>query len=61
MNICDQLQATATLFPPPSEISPGTRWVEGWLGPRGGLAAMEKKRNLPSLQDIELHSSAVKP
>jgi hypothetical protein len=25
----------------PGEIAPGTHWVEGWVGPRAGLDAME--------------------
>jgi hypothetical protein len=25
------------------ELAPGTHWIGGWLGPRTGLEAMEKK------------------
>jgi hypothetical protein len=29
------------------EIGPDTHWIEGWVGPRAGLDAMEKRKILP--------------
>jgi hypothetical protein len=31
----------------PRPLFPGTHWVRGWLGPRAGLDAMEKKKIFP--------------
>jgi hypothetical protein len=40
-----QLHAPAAL--PPGEIAPGTHWIGGWMGPRDGLEAMDKRQILP--------------
>jgi hypothetical protein len=31
---------------PPGERAPGPLWIGGWLGPRAGLNAMEKRNIL---------------
>jgi hypothetical protein len=36
----------------PGEIAHGTHWMRGWVTPRGGLDAMEKRKILP-LSGIE--------
>jgi hypothetical protein len=28
------------------EVVPGTHWIRGWVGPRGGLDALEKRKIL---------------
>jgi hypothetical protein len=45
-----QLHAPATL--PPGKEPPDTRWIEGWVGPRGGLDDVEKRKflTLPGLE-----------
>jgi hypothetical protein len=32
----------------PDEIDPRTHWIRGWVGPRGGLDAVEKTFSSPS-------------
>jgi hypothetical protein len=48
---CVQLHASAVLLPEKSP--PGTHWIGGWVGPKAGVDAMEKRKNL-SLPEIEL-------
>jgi hypothetical protein len=36
----------------PGERAPGTHWLGGWVNPRAGLDAMEKKKHL-ALSEIE--------
>jgi hypothetical protein len=36
--------ATLTSCFTPREIAPGTHWIGGWVGPRAGLDAVEKRR-----------------
>jgi hypothetical protein len=31
----------------PRERAPGTHWIGGWVDPRGGLDAVEKRKFLP--------------
>jgi hypothetical protein len=38
MEVSGQLHAPVAL--PPGEKTPGTHWIEGWVGPRGGLDAV---------------------
>jgi hypothetical protein len=42
----------------PGERAPGTHWIGGWVGPRVGLEAVEKRKFLP-LPEIE--TGAVQP
>jgi hypothetical protein len=41
-----QLHAHAAL--PTGERAPGTHWIGGWVGPRTGLDAMQRRKILPS-------------
>jgi hypothetical protein len=36
----------------PSRFTPGTHWIRGWVGPRAGLDAVEKRKflTLPGLE-----------
>jgi hypothetical protein len=34
----------------PGEITPGTYWIGGWVGPRADLHAVEKRKILPCLE-----------
>jgi hypothetical protein len=51
MEVSGQLHALATLLP--VEIAPGNHWMGGWVGPRPGLDAMEKRKAFP-LMGIKL-------
>jgi hypothetical protein len=31
----------------PGEEAPGTHWIGGWVGPRAGLDALDKRKILP--------------
>jgi hypothetical protein len=50
MEVSGQLHAPAAL--PPGK-GPGTYWIGGWVGPRAGQDAMEKRKFL-SLPGLEL-------
>jgi hypothetical protein len=39
---------------PSWEIAPGTHWIGGWVGPRAGLDAAEKRKIL-TLPGFEAH------
>jgi hypothetical protein len=41
----------------PGEKAPGTHWIEGWVGPEGGLDSAEKIKILP-LPGIESRPSS---
>jgi hypothetical protein len=41
MEVSGQLHAPAVL--PPGEGAPGTHWIGGWVDPRAGLDAVEKR------------------
>jgi hypothetical protein len=36
----------------PWENVPGTHWIGGWVGPRAGLDAVEKKKSCPCRESI---------
>jgi hypothetical protein len=38
--------ASCTGYFTPGERSPGAHWLEGWVGPRTGLDAVEKRKML---------------
>jgi hypothetical protein len=38
----------------PGEIASGSRWIEGWVGPRAGLDAVDR-RNLVRSADYKLY------
>jgi hypothetical protein len=44
MELSGQLHTPATL--PAGVMVPGTHWIGGWVGPRGGLDAVEKRKLL---------------
>jgi hypothetical protein len=44
MEVSGQLHAPAAL--PPGKESPGIHWIGGWVGPRAGLDATEKREAL---------------
>jgi hypothetical protein len=48
--VSGQLHAPAAL--PPGERATGTHWIGGWVGPRAGLDAVEKRKflTLPGLE-----------
>jgi hypothetical protein len=39
-----ELSASRSSFFTPREIAPGTHRIGGWVGPRAGLDAMEKRK-----------------
>jgi hypothetical protein len=44
MEVSGQLHAPAAL--PLGEIAPGTHWIGGWVGPRIGQDAVEKRKSV---------------
>jgi hypothetical protein len=46
MEVSGQLHASAAL---PPEKAAGIHWIDGWVGPRAGLEAVEKRKKIPSL------------
>jgi hypothetical protein len=50
MEVSDQLHAPTTLLL--EKISIGTHWIGGWVGPRSGLGAVEKRKilHLPGIE-----------
>jgi hypothetical protein len=44
MEVSGQLHASAAL--PPLEITHGTHWIGGWVGPRVGLDVVGKRKIL---------------
>jgi hypothetical protein len=42
MEVNGYLHATAAL--PPGEKAPGTHWTGGWVGPRGGMDNVDKRK-----------------
>jgi hypothetical protein len=44
MEVSGQLHAPGAL--PPGERAPGSHWIGGWIGPRAGLDAVEKRKSL---------------
>jgi hypothetical protein len=42
----------------PGEIPPSSQWIGGWVGPRAGLNAVEKRKILP-LPEIETQPSSL--
>jgi hypothetical protein len=55
MEVSGQLQATAALLP--RKRAPNTHWRGGWVGPRAGLDAVDKRKNL-ALPGIESEPSS---
>jgi hypothetical protein len=44
----------------PGERAPATHWIVGWVGPRAGLDAVEKKKNVWPYWDSNSDPSVVK-
>jgi hypothetical protein len=44
----------------PGKRASGTRWIGGWVGPRAGLDAMDRRKILPP-QDSNTDPSVVQP
>jgi hypothetical protein len=59
MEVSGQFQAPAALLPGPRD--PGTQRIGGWVGPRGGLDAIEKRKISYSCQESNSDSSAIQP
>jgi hypothetical protein len=55
MEVSDQLHIPAALHP--REKAPGTRWIEGWVGPRPGLDVVLKRKIPTPPPRIEPQSS----
>jgi hypothetical protein len=45
----------------PGEIAPGTHWIGGWVGPRVGLDAVEKRKTEPIFMKLGMYIRAPKP
>jgi len=43
----------------PTERGPGTHWIEGWMGSRGGLDTVEKRKISSPCRDSTPRSSSL--
>jgi hypothetical protein len=55
-----ECSASHPCFSTPMERAPSTHWMGGWVGPRAGVDATEKRKILPLL-GIEPHLSNLWP
>jgi hypothetical protein len=59
MEVCGQFYVPTVLSPEKQSL--GTRWIIGWVGPRGCLDAVAKRKNPFHYRHSEPHSSSSYP